>query len=89
MPIFEFDCRACGNHFEHLVLPWWEKAGELPECPSCHGQDVVKALSIAAISSEGTRQNNLQKARKRNSKIVREKETEEFKQMVDHANDHH
>lgn len=89
MPIFEFDCRGCGHHFENLVLPWWEKAGELPECPACHGKDVVKALSIAAVSSESTRQNNLQKARKRNSSIVREKETEEFKQMVNHANEHH
>jgi putative FmdB family regulatory protein len=88
MPIFEFNCRACGNHFEHLVLPWWENANELPECPSCHKKDVEKALSICAVSSAATRQTSLQKARVRNSKVVREKETEEFKEMVDHANEH-
>ena len=89
MPIFEFDCRACGHHFEQLVMPWWENAGKTPECPSCHAATVEKALSISAVSSESTRQSALQKARQRNSKVVQEKETEEFKMMVDHANEHH
>lgn len=89
MPIFEFQCRSCGHQFEHLVLPWLQKAGETPECPTCHAKDVEKMLSICAISSEATRQSSLQKARKRQSSVTKEKETEEFKQMVAHANEHH
>ena len=89
MPIFEFECKVCGNQFEHLVLPWLAKPGETPECPSCHATNVERLLSICAISSENTRQSNLQKARKKMAGVTKEKETEEFKQMVEHANEHH
>lgn len=89
MPIYEFECRGCGNQFEHLLLPWLAKDGETPECPSCHGTKVERMLSICAISSEATRQSALDKARKKNRKVAQEKETEEFKMMVNHANEHH
>ena len=89
MPIFEFECRSCGNHFEELVLPWLEKTAEKPECPSCHAKDVEKVLSICAVSSQSTRQASLQKARKSLGKVQKEKETEEFKQMLEHAAEHH
>ena len=46
-------------------------------------------LSICAVSSESTRQANLQKARKSAGKVKKEKDTEEFKQMVEHAAEHH
>ena len=89
MPIYEFECRACGNHFEELVLPWLVNEAQKPECPSCHAKDVERTLSICAISSEGTRQASLQKARKKMSAVTKEKGTEEFKQMIEHANEHH
>jgi putative FmdB family regulatory protein len=89
MPIFEFDCRACGEHFEQLVLPWWDNAGKTPDCPACKSSDVERALSICAVSSENTRQTNLARARTKSKKIAREKEVEEFKQAVEHANEHH
>ena len=89
MPIFEFECRACGHPFEQLVLPWLASTTEKPECPSCHSANVEKVLSICAISSEGTRQTSLKKARKAMRSVTKEKETEDYKQMIEHANEHH
>ena len=91
MPIYEFECQSCGHQFEELVLPWLEKENPArkPECPSCHDQHVERTLSICAVSSEGTRQASLQKARKKLSSVQKEKDTEEFKEMIEHANEHH
>ena len=89
MPIYEFKCQSCGDQFEQLVLPWLENASQKPECPSCHGQEVERTLSICAVSSEGTRQASLQKARRKLSSVQKEKDTEEFKEMIEHANEHH
>jgi putative FmdB family regulatory protein len=90
MPIYEFECHACGEHFDQLVLPWIaETVSATPECPSCHTTDVGRVLSVCAVSSAETRQASLQKARKANRKIQREKEDAEFKQMIQHANEHH
>jgi len=47
MPLFEYECRGCGRHFEHLT-----RADRQPECPSCHGQDLQKLLSVFAAHSD-------------------------------------
>ena len=50
MPIYEYECAACGKEFEKLVrqpLP-------APECPDCHSTDLHKKLSaFAALSGSG------------------------------------
>lgn len=92
MPIYEYECHSCGTHFEQLVLPWIAESvekGASPECPSCHATDVAKVLAACAVSSEATRQTSLQKARTKNRSMQREKEDAEFKQMIEHANEHH
>jgi putative FmdB family regulatory protein len=48
MPLFEYECRACGSHFEFLTRP-----GEAPSCPACHGVDLQKQLSVFAVSAPG------------------------------------
>ncbi len=68
MPIYEYECRGCRNQFELLVLP-----GADPACPACQGGDLEKLLSIASVSSDGTRQRNLGLARKAAKKIQRDK----------------
>ena len=88
MPIYEYQCKACSNQFEYLLLPTMDQKA-LPECPSCQGKDVERVLSICAVSSENTRQTNLQHARKLNSRITKEKQDAEFKEMIHHANEHH
>ena len=45
MPLFEYECRACGRQFEYLT-----RDGQSPSCPSCHGVDLQKQLSVFAVS---------------------------------------
>ena len=40
MPIFEYQCGDCEREFEAYV-----SAGRTPECPACHGANLVKRLS--------------------------------------------
>ncbi len=48
MPIFEYQCSDCGNHFEQLV-----RSSTVPECPKCASHKLDKQLSVfAAASSE-------------------------------------
>ncbi len=61
MPIYEYVCRACGHEFEELVLP----ASAAPVCASCNSPDLERLLSGFAVSSAGTRNANLQSAKKR------------------------
>ena len=41
MPLFEYECRACGQHFEYLT-----RDGQSPSCPACAGVDLQKLLSV-------------------------------------------
>jgi putative FmdB family regulatory protein len=59
MPLHEYNCRSCGHRFEALV-----RGTDQPVCPSCRGTDLEKLLSLFAVDSETTRQNNLQAGRK-------------------------
>ena len=80
MPIYEYQCEKCGHQFEFLVLP----TSSAPECPTCHAQDLQKLISLCAVSSEGTRQNHLTRERKKYSKVNKEKQYEEHKQIHEH-----
>ncbi len=48
MPLFEYACRECDHQFEALV-----RASEMPECPSCHGTDLERRLSVFAAHTSG------------------------------------
>ena len=45
MPLFDFDCRACGHRFEALVRH------DAPVCPACQSRDLEKLLSSFAVST--------------------------------------
>ncbi|HEY7166341.1 MAG TPA: FmdB family zinc ribbon protein [Candidatus Binatia bacterium] len=47
MPIFEYSCQNCENHFEELVL----NSTETVSCPKCSSKSVYKQLSV--FSSPG------------------------------------
>lgn len=49
MPLFEYACRDCDHQFEALV-----RAGETPECPSCHGSALERRLSVFAAHTTGS-----------------------------------
>jgi putative FmdB family regulatory protein len=48
MPLYEYACKSCANHFEVLV-----RASETPECPSCHGTELDRRLSVFAAHTGG------------------------------------
>ncbi|HVA48618.1 MAG TPA: zinc ribbon domain-containing protein [Pirellulales bacterium] len=50
MPLYEYQCDACGDEFELLV-----RSGDKPECPSCRSPRLAKRLSVpAAPVTSGT-----------------------------------
>jgi putative FmdB family regulatory protein len=49
MPLHDFRCTACGEHFEQLV-----RASSAPSCPHCHSSALEKLLSAPA--PQGTSQ---------------------------------
>lgn len=85
MPIFDYECRKCGELFELLVLK-----GTVAECPACQGQDLEQLISGFAVSSEATRQSNLQAARRRyaGSSDVKDKKVAEIEEIREHAGDY-
>lgn len=59
MPIYEYQCRACGHGFETLV-----RGSEQPSCPACRAGDIERLLSSFGVSSEARSHSTLQAARK-------------------------
>jgi putative FmdB family regulatory protein len=51
MPIYEFDCRGCGQDFDKLV----RSANAVSEvaCPVCDSHDVKKKLSVFSSRISG------------------------------------
>ncbi len=46
MPIYEYACQDCGQHFEMLV-----RSDTVPACPQCHSTQLEKQLSVIAKPS--------------------------------------
>ena len=61
MPIYEYECRACGHRFEQLIL-----YSNAPECPSCQSHDLERLISLFAVDSESTRTQASDAGRRRN-----------------------
>lgn len=53
MPIFEYECRDCGAHFEKIVASHAEKV----TCKQCASRRVEQLLSAFAVS--GGRDNSI------------------------------
>jgi len=86
MPIYDYRCRECANEFELLVLA----TSPVPACPSCECQDLEQLLSGFAVSSEGTRQAHLDKARRKHaaSGEVRDKKVAEVEYFKKEREEH-
>lgn len=51
MPIYEYNCRDCGTHFEEIVSVNEQKN---PLCPSCHSDKTEKKISVfCSINNAG------------------------------------
>jgi putative FmdB family regulatory protein len=78
MPLYEYDCRGCGNRFEALV-----RGTTAPVCPACQSADLDRVTSLFGVSSDATRQANLQSGKKQQAKANRDKI------VADHEAAHH
>lgn len=45
MPLFEYECRKCGNQFEALVI-----GARKPACPKCKSEDLEKRVSRVGVA---------------------------------------
>lgn len=51
MPLYEYVCGSCGQHFEKMMR--FSEVDRLPECPQCHSLETRKKISIFASASTG------------------------------------
>jgi putative FmdB family regulatory protein len=90
MPIYEYQCGACEQRFEHFVRPSRTEAAAEPHCPHCQSRDLTRLLSAFAVNSDGTRQTHLQQARRKNAPMARDKKHAEIEliQRIEAEHDH-
>lgn len=48
MPIYEYQCKACGHEFEYLTF-----GKDNPCCPACQGKKVCRLMSACGFVSKG------------------------------------
>jgi putative FmdB family regulatory protein len=82
MPIYDYQCKSCGEEFELLVLKTTVAA-----CPACQSQDLEQLISGFAVSSESSRQANLKAARRKfaTSSNYKEQKVAEAEEIREHA----
>jgi putative FmdB family regulatory protein len=82
MPIYEYECRQCGEQFELLVLKT-----SVAACPACQSQELEQLISGFAVSSDSIRQSNLQAARKKlaSSSNYRDQKIAEAEEIREHS----
>lgn len=78
MPLYDYECKSCGHRFEALVLK------NTPSCPECSGADLDQLISLFAVDSESTRHSNLQRARRDNAKVARDKKIADAEYIRNH-----
>jgi putative FmdB family regulatory protein len=81
MPIYEYECRGCGEQFELLVLK-----DTVAACPECQSQDLEQLLSGFAVSSAEISQANVKAARSklRTSKTFVDRKVAEAQDVREH-----
>jgi putative FmdB family regulatory protein len=50
MPLYEFICKSCGQHFDKMMR--FSESNKSPVCPNCQSLETQKKLSL--VSSLGT-----------------------------------
>ena len=81
MPLFDFECRACGHEFEALVRP----SDAPPRCPACGASDLDKQLPTFVVNTAEKRAAAAKQSRQR--QIAKRKDAliadEEYRQKHD------
>jgi putative FmdB family regulatory protein len=85
MPIYDYQCCSCNSTFELFVrLPNASSQDAVLACPSCQSTDLQQCISGFSVSSAGTRQLNLDRARKLGSKEQRDRTQAEWESNLHH-----
>ena len=86
MAIYEYQCGSCSKQFELLV-----RSSTVVACPFCESRQLEQLLSEFAVSSQGTRDTNLQGARRQisGSTNYRDQKKAESESYTRAVNDHH
>ena len=79
MPLYEYDCLKCAGRFEVLV-----RGPQSIVCPACGHDKVERVLSSFAVSTSGSRQSNIESARKRNLQLPADKARTQIEGPHDH-----
>ena len=82
MPIYEYECRGCGDRFEAIV-----RSTESPACPSCQGVDLERLISMFAVDAPGTRSKALSAIQKSNAKVSNDKAWADFEYDKKHRHE--
>ena len=51
MPVYEYQCRRCGERFELFLRS--HSPDRAPACPSCGCEEVEKAISLFGVGGGG------------------------------------
>ena len=51
MPIYEYQCKKCGEKFDKLVRSM--ATNDPVACPKCGSEQTARALSVFAVGAEG------------------------------------
>ena len=79
MPIYEYQCKGCGQQFEALV-----RKSDTPACPACRSTDLERLLSLPALKTESTKAQALKAAQKRDKAQGTERTIEQLKYERSH-----
>lgn len=75
MPIYEYECRACGHVSSHVILSQilGSRNARRPDCPACGSSRTRRVMSsFAVVESEGSRLANLDISRPRDESFYRD-----------------
>ena len=81
MPIYDYECRACGHQFELIVLRTTQV-----ECPECKGRDLEQLPAGFAVSTEDMTRARVRAARRQfsNSRNYRDQKVAEAEEIREH-----
>ncbi len=79
MPIFDFDCKSCGERFEALV-----RRESAPACPNCAGTDVERQFPMPVVQSESTKRLAMRAAKQRDAAQARDRMHERIRYEQSH-----